>query len=214
LRFNEVLIYTSIRRDGIILAKSISIYGLILKSGILPLINWKSDAATVGLTPFFTRKFSTSSIKQNKKSNLDNLLESFPSLSKKIHLYTTINIKECSQILLKMYNSLNDPIVKLYIQNNCLHLMYLERYTKEITPKDFKDYAVDGLDKQGHPSFYTGMSGCYAFFCLKTGDYYIGSAVCLNTRYKAHKLNSSRPERGGSNSLYLSVHKHGWHNFI
>jgi hypothetical protein len=214
LRFNEVLIYTSIRRDGIFLAKSISVYGLILKGGILPLINRKSDAAAVGLTPFFTQKFSTSSIKQNKKSNLDNLLESFPSLSEKINLYTTINIKECSQILLKMYNSLNDPIVKLYIQNNCLHLMYLEIYTKEITQKDFQDYAVDGLDKQGHPSFYTGMSGCYAFFCLKTGDYYIGSAVCLNTRYKAHKVYSSRPERGGSNSLYLSVHKHGWHNFI
>ena len=25
------------------------------------------------------------------------------------------------------------------------------------------------------------MSGCYVFNCLKTGDYYIGSAVCLNT---------------------------------
>lgn len=146
---------------------------------------------------------------------MDSLLESFPSLSERAQqLYTTINIKECSQVLLRMYNSLTDPIVKQYIENNCLHLMFLGKYTKEITKGDFLDFRVDGLDKEGHPSLYTGKSGCYAFLCLKTGDYYVGSAVCLNTRYKAHKVNSSRPERGGSNSLYLSVRKHGWHNFI
>jgi hypothetical protein len=113
-----------------------------------------------------------------------------------------------------MYNSLTDPVVKLFIENNCLHLMSLDKYTKEITPRDFIDYVVDGPDKQGHPSLYTGKSGCYAFLCLKTGDYYVGSAICLNTRYKTHKVTSSRPERGGSTSLYLSVRKHGWHNFI
>lgn len=113
-----------------------------------------------------------------------------------------------------MHNSLTDPIVKLYIKNNCLHLISLDEYTKEKSKGDFLDYAVDGQNKQGHPSLYTGESGCYAFLCLKTGDYYVGSAVCLNTRYKAHKVNSSRPERGGSNSLYLSVRKHGWHNFV
>nr|YP_009262012.1 GIY-YIG endonuclease [Chrysoporthe austroafricana]AMX22087.1 GIY-YIG endonuclease [Chrysoporthe austroafricana] len=117
-----------------------------------------------------------------------------------------------------MYNSLTDPVVKLYIQNNCLHLMSLDKNTAvslpEIAKRDFLGYGVDGQDKQGHPSLYTGKSGCYAFLCLKTGDYYVGSAVCLNTRYKAHKVNSSRPERGGYNSLYLSVRKHGWHNFI
>ena len=161
------------------------------------------------------REFSTSSssLKQHKRSNLDSLLDSFPSLSENLHLYTT-NIKECSQVLLRMYNSLTDPVVKLYLQNNCGHLISLEEYTKEITPGDFLYYGVDGPGKQGHPSLYTGKSGCYAFLCLKTGDYYVGSAVCLNTRYKAHKVNSSRPERGGSNSLYLSVRKHGWHNFI
>lgn len=63
-----------------------------------------------------------------------------------------------------MYNSLTDPDVKLYIQNNCLHLMYLVKHTKEITKRDFIDYRVDGQDKQGHPSLYTGKSGCYAFF--------------------------------------------------
>jgi len=115
-----------------------------------------------------------------------------------------------------MYDSLTDPVVKLYMKKNCLHLMTLGKYSKGITynKRDFLNYGVDGQDKQGHPSLYTGESGCYAFLCLKTGDYYVGSAVCLNTRYKAHKVNSSRPERGGSNSLYLSVRKHGWHNFI
>jgi len=115
-----------------------------------------------------------------------------------------------------MYDSLTDPVVKLYMKNNCLHLMSLGKHSKGITfnKRNFLDYGVDGQDKQGHPSLYTGESGCYAFLCLKTGDYYVGSAVCLNTRYKAHKVNSSRPERGGSNSLYLSVRKHGWHNFI
>lgn len=181
--------------------------------GVLALINRRRSAA-VGLSPLFSAMFSTSLLKQVKSSNWDRLLDSFPLLSENLHLYTTIKIKECSQVLLRMYNSLTDPVVKLYIQNNCSHLMFLDKYTKEIAQRDFLDYGVDGQDKQGHPSLYTGKSGCYAFLCLKTGDYYVGSAVCLNTRYKAHKVNSSRPERGGSNSLYLSVRKHGWHNFI
>jgi len=165
---------------------------------------------------FLAKSFSisTPSLKQVNYSNWDSLLGSLPLLSKNLHLYTTNNLKECSQVLLKMYNNLTDPVVKLYIQNNCSHLMFLGKYTKEIDQRDFLDYGVDGQDKQGHPSLYTGKSGCYAFLCLKTGDYYVGSAVCLNTRYKAHKVNSSRPERGGSNSLYISVRKHGWHNFI
>lgn len=71
-------------------------------------------------------------------------------------MYTTINIKECSQVLLRMYNSLTDPVVKLYIQNNCLHLMYLDKYTKGTTLRDFRDSGVDGQDKPGHPSLYTG----------------------------------------------------------
>lgn len=61
-------------------------------------------------------------------------MDSFPSLSENLHLYTTIN-KECSQVLLRMYNSLTNPVVKL--QNNCLPLMSLNKYTKEITKIDF-----------------------------------------------------------------------------
>ena len=183
----------------------------------------KRECLAVGISPFFSaqgREFSTSSfsLKQQKRSNLDSLLDSFPLLSENLHLYTTSprhpKIKECYEVLLRMHNSLTDPVVKLFIKNNCLHLMSLNKYTKEINPRDFIDYLVDGPDKQGHPSLYAGKSGCYAFLCLKTGDYYVGSAICLNTRYKTHKVRSSRPERGGSTSLYLSVRKHGWHNFI
>lgn len=179
----------------------------------------RRSAAAVSLPPFFSETgllgFSTSSsLKQRNKSNLDSLLDSLPSLSENIHLYTANNVKEGSKVLLRMYNSPIDPVVKQFIQNNCSHLMSLEEYPKKIIPRDFPDYRVDGPGKSGHPSVYIGKSGCYAFLCLKTGDYYIGSAVCLNTRYKAHKVNSSRPERGGSNSLYLSVRKHGWDNYI
>lgn len=113
-----------------------------------------------------------------------------------------------------MYNSLTDPVVKLFIQNNCSHLISFDKFDKEITQGDFIDYRVDGQDKQGHPSLYTGKSGCYAFLCLKTGDYYVGLAICLYIRYKMHKVRSSRPEKGGSTSLHLSIRKYGWHNFV
>lgn len=215
MRLNKVSVYISLTP-----LRGIRVDTLILQEGgILPLIN-KRRITAVGLSPFFSREFSTSAsaLKQQNRSNLDRLLDSFPSLSENLHLYITSprhpNIKESSQVLLRMYNSLTDPVVKLYIQNNCLHLMSLDKYTKEITQRDFRDYVVDGPDKQGHPSLYTGESGCYAFLCLKTGDYYVGSAICLNTRYKTHKVRSSRPEKGGSTSLYLSIRKHGWHNFI
>jgi hypothetical protein len=202
--------------------KKVSVYTNLIKvflvknncTNTLPLIYRKSVVPVVGLSPVFSRKFSTSSIEQQNKSNLDNFVDSLPSLSNKIDLYTTINIREGSQVLLKMYNSLNDPVVKLFLQNNCFHLMHLELNTKVINQREFLDYNVDSEDKQGHPSLYKGMSGCYVFMCLKTGDYYIGSAICFNTRYKAHKINSTRPERGGHNSLYLSVSKYGWQNFI
>ena len=223
-------------REGNISAKSFSADIRIQRSGLLLLMN---RSVGVYISPISSstsfaelREFSTSpssplrprpikdlvlgrKVKEQKRSNLDSLLDSFPSLSENLHLCTTMpNIKECSQVLLRMFNSLNDPVVKLYLQDNCLHLMSLDKYSKQITKIDFPDYMVDGSDKQGHPNLYTGKSGCYAFLCLKTGDYYVGSALCFNTRYKAHKVNSSRLERGGSNSLYISVRRHGWHNFI
>jgi hypothetical protein len=67
------------------------------------------------------------------------------------------------------------------------------------------DYKIDSKDKNGHPGLYKGKSGCYVFLCLENGSYYIGSPVCLYTRYKSHKVNSIRPDRGGDTALYLSV---------
>nr|AVD96792.1 GIY-YIG homing endonuclease [Ophiostoma novo-ulmi subsp. novo-ulmi] len=166
-----------------------------------------------------TRKFSTyKPLLKEHNLKLDDIFSSLPSVVKDSALYKTKNIKECSEILLKMYNNLDDPIVKLYIKNNCLHLVPLRDGVEGIKQinisNDLPSYLVEGSDKQGHPYLYTGMSGCYIFYCLKTGQYYVGSAICFNTRYKAHKVNSSRPERGGSNSLYLSVEKFGWEAFI
>ena len=72
---------------------------------------------------------------------------------------------------------------------------------------------MDSIDNKGHPSLYKGESGCYVFL-FKRGYYYIGSAVCLHTRYKAHRVNSVRPDRGGDNALYLSVREFGWDCFV
>ncbi len=73
-------------------------------------------------------EYSTSS-KQQNRSKLDSLLDSYPSLFENLDSHITTNIKECSQVLSRMYNSLADPVVKLYIQNNCLHLMSLDKYS-------------------------------------------------------------------------------------
>ncbi len=63
--------------------------------------------------------------------------------------------------------------------------------------------------KKGHPSLYKGKAGCYIFLNLINNQYYIGSAICLNSRYKNHKVNSVRPDRGGDNVLYLAVRELG-----
>jgi predicted GIY-YIG superfamily endonuclease len=47
------------------------------------------------------------------------------------------------------------------------------------------------------------------FTCLKTGEYYFGSALDLYIRYKQHKTNSIRPIRGGNNLLYKKVRSLG-----
>lgn len=66
--------------------------------GLLPLFNRRCATTVVYPLPFFSiprrgiREFSTFSFKQQKMSNLDGLLDSFPSLSGNLHLYTT-NIK-------------------------------------------------------------------------------------------------------------------------
>lgn len=49
----------------------------------------------------------------------------------------------------------------------------------------------------------------YLFVNTVTGQQYFGSAICLYTRYKAHIVNSTRPNRGGDNPLYTSIRKYG-----
>jgi hypothetical protein len=88
-------------------------------------------------------------------------------------------------------------------------LLTLQGLNEGNLPGDFVNYRVDSKDKEGHPSLYKGKSGCYIFFCLEGGSYYIGSAVCFYTRFKGHKFNSVRPERGGDNALYTSVREFG-----
>lgn len=170
---------------------------------------------------FLVRGYSTS--KKSVKSidhltkELDNFYDSFPLLiQKNNHLYMTQNIQDASLVLMNMYNSLPelDP-VKQYLEKYCLHLLPWQGFVKkEDLQRDYVNYQVDSQNKEGHPSLYRGKSGCYIFFCLKNGSYYIGSAVCLHTRYKSHKVNSIRPERGGDNALYLSVRELGWRSFI
>lgn len=80
---NQVFVYLS--RESLLWAKSINVDTLILeKSGILPLIN-RRWVAPVGIAPFFSthaRELSSSlSLLKDNKSNLDNLLDSFPLLS-------------------------------------------------------------------------------------------------------------------------------------
>ncbi|KAG0122702.1 hypothetical protein HOY82DRAFT_495512, partial [Tuber indicum] len=54
-----------------------------------------------------------------------------------------------------------------------------------------------------------GKSGIYLIECIETGFQYIGSAVCLNTRFKSHLVNSIRPSRGGNSALYFAVRELG-----
>ena len=130
----------------------------------------------------------------------------------------TKNIQDASQVLKDMYNSLPDSNpVKVYLNKNCLHLLSWQEFMKGGNLQkdwDFVNYRVNSDDKQGHPRLYKGKSGCYIFWCINEDSYYVGSAICLYNRYKSHKLNSYRPERGGDNALYSLVRKFDWHHFI
>ncbi|GAA4798460.1 hypothetical protein GCM10023329_58560 [Streptomyces sanyensis] len=73
-----------------------------------------------------------------------------------------------------MYNSLSEPDpLKIYIQNNCLHLISLQRFMSKAVnlQKGLQEYRVDSSGKQGHPSLYKGKAGCYVLLCLSTGSF-------------------------------------------
>lgn len=95
-----------------------------------------------------------------------------------------------------MYDSLLDSNpLKFYIKNNCMHLLSMSETTgiiahDKLITTDYDNYCINSNDKTGHPSMYNGKSGVYVFECIETGFQYIGSAICLNTRFKSHMVNS------------------------
>jgi hypothetical protein len=77
-----------------------------------------------------------------------------------IELKETQNIKDASKALKKMYDSLPDSSpLKLYIKNNCLHLLSLPDTTGIIAKDNLKVagsncYRINSTDKSRHPSKY------------------------------------------------------------
>lgn len=86
------------------------------------------------------------------------------------------NIKDASQVLNDMYNSLPDSNpVKVYLHKNCLHLLSWQEFIKGGNlQRDFVNYRVNSNDKPGHPRLYKGKSGCYIFWCLNDDSYIVG----------------------------------------
>lgn len=116
----EVLLVKTLDSDTLMLGGLLPLFYRGCATIVVYPLPFHSNPGPYAVTLFArVRGFSTFSFKQQKRSNLDGILDSFLSLSENLHLYTTTNIKECSQVLLRMYDSLTDPIVKLYIKNNC-----------------------------------------------------------------------------------------------
>ena len=139
--------------------------------------------------------------------------------NKLIKLNITKNIRNASKTLENMYENLkdSDPL-KLYLKNNCLHLLTLSGSigifaTNQPIITGYDNYFIKSNDKKNHPNIFNGKSGVYLIECIETGFQYIGSAVCLNTRFKSHLVNSIRPSRGGNSALYLAVRELGWERF-
>lgn len=171
--------------------------------------------------PHQTKRFYTKSLFPLALDNSSPLPPCKGGKEEEIKWDETQNIKDGIQVLRTMYESLPDSdSVKTYLKNNCFHLLSITGTTGIVAHKDkfvsteYTSYKVNSKDKKAHPSLYSSKSGCYMFECLDTGSQYIGSAICLYTRYKAHMVNSIRPERGGNNAFYLSVRELGWERFI
>lgn len=127
----------------------------------------------------------------------------------------TKNIKEAHDALMRMYNGLekSNPLVK-YLEDHCLpFLTSTEKLvvlgSDKTLSSSYASYPVKSRVKVGMPLDYKGKSGLYLFVNTNTDQQYIGSAICLYTRYKAHMVNSTRPSRGGDNPLYTSIRIYG-----
>src|SRR4051812_32763895 len=108
-----------------------------------------------------------------------------------------------------MYESLldTDP-VKLYIKNNCGHVLYLPDTTNILVTNkivtNYEDYYVKSPERNNHPSKYTSKAGLYLFTCVDTGLQYVGSAICLNTSVRSNftrSYSSSNKLTADSNNL-------------
>lgn len=60
------------------------------------------------------------------------------------------------------------------------------------TPAIIVDHCLGELMGLKLPHEYINRAGIYLFTHMETGMIYIGSAVCFDTRFKGHLLNSTR----------------------
>ena len=123
-------------------------------------------------------------------------------------------IIEARTVLSQMLASLapEHPVRKFLILH-CKHLLipgYVYPGTlNSSTAEALTVHPVKGSKGLSHPSTYTSIAGVYLFESLVTGAQYIGSAICLNTRFKSHITNSTRPSRGGNNHFYRYIMANG-----
>lgn len=115
-----------------------------------------------------------------------------------------------------MYDSLSDgDLLKEFLFRNCGHLLrpgFGPSDAMASTP--LTHYPVSSGKSPVSPATYTSQAGVYVFTCIATGVFYIGSALCLNSRFKSHITNSSRPDRGGDSKFYRYVRAiGGWSAF-
>lgn len=131
----------------------------------------------------------------------------------------TSQIIKANKVLNDMFNSLDsDSPLKKFLRDHCSHLLDLDFNDPTVvtgsSATTLTSHSVKGGKDKGHPAKYFGLAGVYVFQCSTTGAQYIGSAIGLYIRYKAHMVNSTRPNRGGNSSFYQYVRQAGgWTNF-
>jgi hypothetical protein len=118
---------------------------------------------------------------------------------------------EAQKVLVRMFDSLPErDLLKFFLSKHCNHLLQLGfSKTGAMSSVPLTSYPVSSGISPVSPSSYTRLAGVYAFTCVATGVLYIGSALCLNTRFKQHISDSSSPNRGGNNQFYRFVRSQG-----
>src|ERR1700749_2853520 len=131
-----------------------------------------------------------------------------------IPLHVTKNIEEAQLVLKKMLNSLpKGSLLYKYLESECCWLLeplkgsfrinILESFLPSYIFSDTITYDLkNNKEAENHPRRLAGTSGCYLFTNILTNQQYIGSSIDLYNRFKSHKINSIRPNRGGNTPLY------------